>query len=94
MSRPPNRFWNARSASPLSLLPTLKHLPHVAGSLLMLKLNVTADIAKATEHLSELAAKRIPDAAAKALTRTAFDARDAVRDGLPERFNLRRPWIS
>ena len=60
----------------------------------MLKLNVTADIAKATEHLSELAAKRIPDAAAKALTRTAFDARDAVRDGLPERFNLRRPWIS
>ena len=60
----------------------------------MLKLDVTADVAKATEYLSDLAAKRIPDAAAKALTRTAFDARDAVRDGLPERFNLRRPWIS
>ena len=60
----------------------------------MLKLDVTADVAKATEYLSEVAAKRIPDAAAKALTRTAFDARDAVRDGLPERFNLRRPWIS
>ena len=60
----------------------------------MLRLDVTADVAKATEHLSELAAKRIPDAAAKALTRTAFDARDAVRDGLPERFNLRRPWVS
>lgn len=29
--------------------------------------------AKATEYLSDLAAKRIPDAAAKALTRTAFD---------------------
>ncbi|MFA5701637.1 MAG: hypothetical protein WC913_10205, partial [Desulfuromonas sp.] len=28
------------------------------------------------------------------ITRTAFDARDAVRDGLPDRFNLRRPWIS
>jgi len=60
----------------------------------MLKLDVTADVAKATEHLSDVAAKRIPNAAAKALTRTAFDARDAVRDGLPERFNLRRPWVS
>ena len=60
----------------------------------MLKLDVTADIAKATEHLSELAQQHVPNAAAKALTRTAFDARDAVRDSLPERFNLRRPWIS
>jgi hypothetical protein len=60
----------------------------------MLKLDVTADVAKATEHLSDLAEKHIPNAAAKALTRTAFDARDAVRDGLPERFNPRRPWIS
>ncbi len=60
----------------------------------MLKLDVSADVAKATEYLSDVVAKRIPDAAAKALTRTAFDARDAVRDGLPERFNLRRPWIS
>ena len=51
----------------------------------MLKLDVTADIAKATEHLSELAQQHVPNAAAKALTRTAFDARDAVRDGLPER---------
>jgi len=60
----------------------------------MLKLDVTADVAKATEHLSELAQQHVPNAVAKALTRTAFDARDAVRDGLPERFNLRRPWIS
>ena len=44
----------------------------------MLKLDVTADVAKATDYLSDVAAKRIPDAAAKALTRTAFDARDAV----------------
>ena len=60
----------------------------------MLKLDVTADVAKATEYLSDLAQQHVPDAAAKALTRTAFDARDAVRDGLPDRFNLRRPWIS
>jgi len=60
----------------------------------MLKLDVTADIAKATEHLSDLVRQHVPNAAAKALTRTAIDARDAVRDGLPERFNLRRPWIS
>lgn len=59
----------------------------------MLKLDVSADVAKATDYLSGLAKKRIPNAAAKALTRTAFDARDAVRDGLPERFNLRRPWV-
>ena len=59
----------------------------------MLKLDVSADVAEATEHLSELAEKHIPNAAAKALTRTAFDARDAVRDGLPVRFNLRRPWV-
>ena len=60
----------------------------------MLKLDLTADVAKATDYLSELASQRVPDAAAKALTRTAFDARDAVRDGLPQRFNLRRPWVA
>ena len=59
----------------------------------MLKLDVTADVAQATEDLSDLAEKHIPNAAAKALTRTAFDARDAVRDSLPQRFNLRRPWV-
>jgi len=59
----------------------------------MLKLDVTTDVAKATEYLSDLAEKHIPNAAAKALTRMAFDARDAVRDSLPQRFNLRRPWV-
>ena len=43
----------------------------------MLKLDVTADVAKATEHLSDLAQEHVPNAAAKALTRTAFDARVA-----------------
>lgn len=60
----------------------------------MLKLDLTADVVRATEFLSDVSAKRIPEAAAKALTRTAFDARDAVRDGLPHRFNLRRPWVA
>ena len=42
----------------------------------MLKLDVTADVAQATEHLSDLAEKHIPNAAAKALTRTGVvDAR-------------------
>ena len=35
-----------------------------AGSLPMLKLDVTADVAKATEHLSELAQQHVPNAAA------------------------------
>ena len=60
----------------------------------MLKIDITADVTQATEYLSDLTQKHIPNAVAKALTRTAFDARDAVRDGLPERFNLRRPWVS
>jgi len=60
----------------------------------MLKLDLTADIVKASEYLSDVAAKHIPNAAAKAITRTAFDARDAVRDSLPGRFNLRRPWVA
>ena len=60
----------------------------------MLKLDVSADVAEATEYLSDMARRRVPDAAAKALTRTAYDARDAVRDSLPKRFNLRRPWVS
>jgi hypothetical protein len=60
----------------------------------MLKLDLTADIVKASDYLSDVAAKHIPNAAAKALTRTAFDARDAVRDSLPGRFNLRRPWVA
>ena len=40
----------------------------------MLKLDVTADVAKATEHLSDLAQQHVPNAAAKALTRTAGTA--------------------
>ena len=60
----------------------------------MLALDVSADVARVSDFLSNLARRHVPHAAAKALTRTAFDARDAVRESLPERFNLRRPWIS
>lgn len=35
-----------------------------------------------------------PNTAAKALTGTAFDARDEVRRTLPQHFTLRRPWVS
>ena len=59
----------------------------------MLKLDVTADVAKATAHLSQTARKRVPSAVAKALTRTAYDARDAVRAEMPRRFTIRRPWV-
>ncbi|MDD3676792.1 DUF6441 family protein [Thauera propionica] len=59
----------------------------------MLKLDVTADVAKATAHLSQTARKRVPSAVAKALTRTAYDARDAVRAVMPRRFTIRRPWV-
>ncbi|MCX8017306.1 MAG: hypothetical protein N2690_05335, partial [Rhodocyclaceae bacterium] len=31
---------------------------------------------------------------AKALTHVAFEARDEVRRSLPQRFTLRRPWVS
>ncbi|MEW5890374.1 MAG: DUF6441 family protein [Pseudomonadota bacterium] len=56
-------------------------------------LNVTADVAKAVGRLSELARKHVPNAVAKALTRTAYDARDAVRQQMPHRFTIRRPWV-
>ena len=59
----------------------------------MLKLDLSADVAQATDFLCALAHRHVPRAAAQALTRTAFDARDAVRESLPERFNLRRPCL-
>lgn len=60
----------------------------------MLKLELSAEVQQATSYLSKMAQQHVPKAAAKALTRTAFDARDAVRASLPDRFTLRRPWVS
>ena len=50
----------------------------------MLKLDVTADVVKATEHLSDLAEKHIPNAAAKALTEQLEQAVAAVAVELNE----------
>ncbi len=60
----------------------------------MLRLDLTADVAKATEYFSFIARRHLSQAADKALTRSAYDARDAVRESLPKRFILRRPWVS
>lgn len=57
----------------------------------MITLDVAVDFPK---RLSSLADKRIRAAAAQALSRTAFDARDAVRASLPQNFTLRRPWVA
>lgn len=60
----------------------------------MLRLDLTGDVVRATHWLSEAARRRIPEAAARALTGVAYDARDAVRADLPGRFTIRRPWVS
>ncbi|MEA1052332.1 hypothetical protein U5801_21355 [Lamprobacter modestohalophilus] len=60
----------------------------------MLRLDLTADVVRASHWLAEAARRRIPEAAARALTGVAYDARDAVRAELPRRFSLRRPWVS
>lgn len=59
----------------------------------MIKLQVSANVDALARQLGAQLAKRLPQTAAQALTRTAFDARDAVRRELPQRFTLRRPWI-
>lgn len=44
--------------------------------------------------LGMLATRQVPFATAKALTRTAQDARDAVRAELPKRFTIRSGWVA
>lgn len=60
----------------------------------MLRLTLAADLDAVARHLGAHFSKRLPQAAAKALSRTALDARDAVRKSLPSRFHIRRPWVS
>lgn len=60
----------------------------------MLRLDFAADVRQASDYLSSVASQHIPQAAADALTATAFDARDAVRKTLPQRFTIRRPWVA
>lgn len=60
----------------------------------MLQLNFNADIARANAWLADATRRRLTKAVARALTRVAYDARDAVRADLPGRFTIRRPWVS
>ena len=60
----------------------------------MLVLDLTADIHAAIADLSNLARKHVPFATARALTAVAYDARDEVREQLPKRFIIRRPWVA
>ena len=59
----------------------------------MLTLNMSAEIERASDYLSDVARRHVPFAAALALSAVAYDARDAVRADMPHRFTMRRPWI-
>lgn len=48
--------------------------------------------AQLDEAMSHLAGRQLPFAASLALNRTAMEARDEVREGLPQRFKLRNNW--
>jgi len=58
------------------------------------RVTLTADVTTVSRRLGNYLGKQLPQATAQALTRTAFDARDAVRETLPQRFTLRRPWVA
>lgn len=55
---------------------------------------IDATIPDLERKLSALARSQVPFATALALTMTAVDARDQVREELPRRFTIRRPWVS
>jgi hypothetical protein len=60
----------------------------------MLLLELNADTDKTIHLLRHMVGRQLPRAMAKALTGLAFDGRDAVRNDLPGRFTLRRPWVA
>lgn len=60
----------------------------------MIGLRFRTNFRELEEWLGQLATKQVPFATAKALTRTAQDARDAVRDELPKRFQIRSGWVA
>ena len=59
----------------------------------MLHLNLSADITGASHFLSQLREQRAAKAIARALNSVALESRDAVRQEMPHRFTLRRPWV-
>lgn len=59
----------------------------------MLELTLRIDMERIGQQLAQLP-RHAQVGIAEALTRTALDARDAVRETLPQRFTLRRPWVA
>jgi hypothetical protein len=59
----------------------------------MLTLDFSAETIHASAFLSRVSERHVPFAASRALNSTAFSARDAVRQDMPHRFIIRRPWI-
>lgn len=59
----------------------------------MLELTLRIDMERIGQQLAQLP-RHAQVGIAEALTRTALDARDAVRETPPQRFTLRRPWVA
>ncbi|HNU20372.1 MAG TPA: Rpn family recombination-promoting nuclease/putative transposase [Hydrogenophilus thermoluteolus] len=59
----------------------------------MLELTLRIDMERIDQQLAQLP-RHAQVGIAEALTRTALDARDAVRETPPQRFTLRRPWVA
>lgn len=59
----------------------------------MIALRVATDLGALQKRLGAQLSRRLPSVLAQAMTKTAFDARDAVRRTMPDRFTLRRPWV-
>lgn len=59
----------------------------------LFEFTIDAPVPEMTKHLDTLQRKQIPFATALALTRTAQDAREAVREVMPKRFTIRKPYV-
>ncbi|WP_366655333.1 hypothetical protein [Fodinicurvata sp. EGI_FJ10296] len=54
---------------------------------------ITDDITRQINRLRRHQRRHVPFAMARAMTLLAREGRDAVRESLPQRFNIRRPWV-
>lgn len=57
-------------------------------------IKVQADLRGFQKWAARAVGRQVPFATAKALTKTALEARDAVRAGLPARFEIRSTWTA